>query len=157
MNALKIPLDLSNGHFYENNRIEEKNMEKAVTAFIQLLIYSSNGDFKPDYFFGFSLKNCQYENIYMQGKNKLVIDEEINKRKNSDFAKKLKEVIQKFEPRLKKDTVEVSTFTKEENRNIKGKKGENVEVFLVVVVINIKGILINGQEYNKDFKLNIWS
>lgn len=157
MNALKIPLDLSNGNFYENNKVEEKNMEKAITAFIKLLVNSPNGSFKPDYDFGFSLQNCRFENIYMQGKNKQILNTEINKRKNSDFSKKLKETIQEFEPRLKKDTVEVSTSTTEEIKKSKEKNGKNLEFAATVVIINVKGVLINGKEYNKDFKLNIWS
>jgi len=156
MNALKVPLNFSNKNFYENNKVGEKNMETAVTAFIQLLIDSQNGSFKPYYDFGFSLNNCQFENIYMQGKNNQTINIEINKRKSSDFAKKLKENIQKFEPRLK-ENVEVETLTREEAKKNKGKNGKITEVLATVVVINIKGTLINGNQYNKEFKLNIWS
>ena len=151
INALTIPLNLSNGNFYENNKIEEKNMEKAVTAFIQLLIDSENGSFKPDYDFGFSLKNCQFENIYMQGKNKQIINIEINKRKNSDYARILKDIMQKYEPRLR-NTLQIETSTREEKENRRGKS-----ILATKVIINVKGTLINGQEYNKDFKLNIWS
>ena len=153
MNTLKTPLDLANGNLYENNKVEEKNMEKAVTGFIKLLIDSPNGSFRPDYDFGFSLKNCQYENIYTQEKSKQDIYTEINKRKNSDFSKKLKETIQKFEARLEKNSIEVATFTEAEPAG----KGKKTELAATVATINIKGVLINGQEYNKDFKLNIWS
>jgi hypothetical protein len=151
MNALRIPLNLSDGDFYDNNKVEERNIEKAVTAFIQLLIDSENGSFRPDFNFGFSLKNCQFENIYMQGKNHQIINIEINKRKNSDYARILKETILKYEPRLR-NTLQVETLTREENENRRGKN-----VMATKVIINIKGILINGEEYNKDFKLNIWS
>jgi hypothetical protein len=151
MNALKIPLNLSNGNFYENNKVEEKYMEKAVTDFIQLLIDSANGTFKADYAFGFSLKNCEFENIYMQGKNKQIINIEINKRKNSDYARILKDTILKYEPRIK-NTLQVETATREEKETKNGKS-----VWATKVIINVKGTLINGVEYNKDFKLNIWS
>jgi len=151
MKSLKIPLNLSNGNFYGNNKVEEKNMAEAVTAFVQLLVDSENGSFKPDYNFGFSLKNCQFENIYMQGKNNQVINIEINKRKNSDFAKILKESIQKYEPRLR-DTFQVETSTREEKETKNGKT-----VWATKVIINVRGFLVNGEEYNKDFKLNIWS
>ena len=150
MNLLKIPLNFSNGHFYDNNKVEEKNMEKAVTDFIQLLIDSENGSFRPDTHFGFSLKNCQFENIYMQGKNQQIINIEINKRKNSDYARILKETIQKYEPRIK--SVQVETSTKEEKENKQGKI-----LWATKVMINVRGSLINEMDYNKDFKLNIWS
>jgi len=151
MKSLKIPLNLSNGNFYENNKVEDKNMAEAVTAFIQLLVDSENGSFKSDYDFGFSLKNCQFENIFMQGKNNQIINIEINKRKNSDYAKILRETIQKYEPRLR-DSFQVETSTREEKENRKGKT-----IWATKVIINIKGFLVNGEEYNKDFKLNIWS
>jgi len=155
MTTLKTPLDLSTGGFYENNKVEEKNMEKAVTAFIKLLVESPNGSFKPDCSFGFLLKNCQYENIYAQEKNKQDIYTEVNKRKNSDFSRTLKETIQKFEPRLKKSSVEVTTSIEVEIGT--GENGRDSEFASTVAVINIKGVLINEKEYNKDFKLNIWS
>ncbi|MCL2417500.1 MAG: hypothetical protein FWD02_06160 [Bacteroidales bacterium] len=155
MTSLKTPLNISTGNFYENNKVEEKNMEKAVTAFIKLLVDSPNGSFKPDCNFGFLLKNCQYENIYAQAKNRQDIYTEVNKRKNSDFSKTLKETIQKFEPRLKKNSIEVTTSMETEVG--KGKDGEDLEFAATVVAVNIKGVLINEKEYNKDFKLNIWS
>ena len=150
MNALKIPLNLSNGHFYENNIVEEKNMEKAVTDFIQLLIDSENGSFRPDSYFGFALKNCQFENIYMQGKGNQIINIEINKRKNSDYAKILRETIHRYEPRIK--NVQIETSTQEEKENKQGRI-----VWATKVIINVRGILIDGMEYSKDFKLKIWS
>jgi len=151
MNALKIPLNFSNGHFYENNKIEERNMEKAVTDFIQLLVDSENGSFKPDKNFGFSLKNCQFENIYMQGKNKQIINIEINKRKNSDYARMLRDTIEKYEPRFR-SMIQVETSTREEKEIKNGRT-----VWATKVIINVRGTLINGVEYNRDFKLNIWS
>jgi len=144
MSGFKIPLDFSYGNFYENNCIKnndsiEKNIEKSITNFITLLVNSPNGSFKPDFSFGFSLKNYRFENTDSEDK--------INQRKiegKSDnvnnYAIDLKEAIKRFETRLQYPEVRID-FDKKQSE----------------VTIYISGILTNTKkEYNQEIKFYIW-
>jgi hypothetical protein len=144
MAGFKIPLDFSYGNFYENNcptrdENNEKNVEESIADFIMLLVNSPNGSFKPDFSFGFSLKNYRFENTDSEDK--------INQRKiegKSDnvnnYAIDLKEAIKRFETRLQSPEVKIEF----------DKKQSEVSVF-------ISGTLINTRkEYNQELKFHIW-
>ena len=144
MSGFKIPLDFSYGNFYENNCIKSnesdvKSIEKSIANFISLLINSPNSSFKPDFSFGFSLKNYRFENTDSEDK--------INQRKiegKSDnvnnYAADLKETIRRFETRLQSPEVKID-FDKKQSE----------------VTIYIAGILINTKkEYQQEIKFHIW-
>jgi hypothetical protein len=103
------------------------------------LVNSPNGSFKPDFQFGFSLKNYRFENTDSEDK--------INQRKiegKSDnvnnYAIDLKETIGRFETRLQYPEVKID-FDKKQSE----------------VTILIAGILINTKrEYTQEIKFHIW-
>ena len=108
MSGLKVPFKLSCSNVYEEN--VSKNIESSIKGFLTLLMDSANGSFKPDYDFGFTLKNTRFENSST--------DDSINKKKLAGissninaYAYELKEAIRKYEPRLLDPLVEM-TFTK---------------------------------------------
>jgi len=144
MSGFRIPLDFSYGNFYENNNLfkdetSEKGMEKSIADFISLIVNSPNGSFRPDYQFGFSLKNFRFENTDSEDK--------INQRKiagKSDnvnnYALDLKEAIKQFEARLHNPEVKVDF----------DKKLSEVTIFISGVLINFK------KEYKQEIKFHIW-
>jgi len=144
MSGFKIPLDFSYGNFYENNCVkgnesDEKSMEKSIANFVALLVNSPNGSFKPDYQFGFSLKNYRFENTDSEDK--------INQRKiegRSDnvnnYAIDLKEAIRRFETRLQNPEVKIEF----------NKKQSEVTIFIAGTLANTK------KEYQQEIKFHIW-
>ena len=143
MSGFKIPLDFSKGNFYESNCLvnkgnDDKSIEKSIVDFITLLVNSPNSSFKPDSNFGFSLKNCRFENV---DSNDKIQDKTIRgKSENFNYAKDLKDAITQFEPRLQNLKVEIN-FDKAHS------KGS----------IFISGILKSTKkEYKQDIKFHIW-
>jgi len=70
MSGFKIPLDFSTGSLFEkswwtNVRSYDSlddSIKESINDFLYLLVSSPNGSFIPDYRFGFSLRNCYFEN-----------------------------------------------------------------------------------------------
>jgi hypothetical protein len=149
MSGVKIPLDFSNETsqkgFYENNfRIVDnedidKSVEKSIADFIFLLVDSPNGSFKPDFRFGFNLKNCRFENADSEDRiNQRKIEGKSDNLNN--YAKDLKEAIKQFEPRLQNPEVKIEF----------NKKPSEVAVFISGIVMDTK------KEYKQDIKFHIW-
>ena len=146
MSGLKIPLEFSPEDFYEKNRILvepheglEKVIKKSINEFIKLLVISPNGSFKPDIRFGFSLKNCQFENTNSKDeiKGKKIGGKSDNA---NNYAKDLEKAITLFEPRLQNPEVKTD-FDKEQAK----------------VSISITGMIINtNKEYKQDLEFHIW-
>ncbi len=143
MSGFKIPLNFSQGNFYKKNcqvsdKDAEKNIEKSIADFILLLVKSRNGSFKPDVRFGFSLKNCHFENT---DSNDEIDEKKIRGKSDSfNYAKDLKEAIMQFEPRLQNPKVEID-FDKEHSKG----------------TISISGTLIDTKKnYRQDIKFHIW-
>jgi len=138
MSGFKIPLDLSNGNFFDNNRRidDEKNIKESIDDFIRLLVNSPNGSFKPDSRFGFSLKNLRFENTNEEGKirGKKIGGESDN---FDNYAKDLEKVIKQFEPRLQNPKVKI-TFDRKES------KGS------IIITDPVK-------KYTQEIKFYIWS
>jgi len=136
MSGFKIPLDFSNGNFYNNSCVED---EKSISDFIKLLISSPNGSFKPDTRFGFSLKNYRFENA--DSEDKINLRKIGGKSDNfNNYAIDLKESIKQFEPRLKITEVKID-FSKEKSE----------------VAISISGVLEDTKkEYKQDITFHIW-
>jgi len=144
MNGFKIPLDFSKGNFYENNRLlndenDDKSIEKSISDFIALLVNSPNGSFKPDSRFGFSLRNCHFENT--DSKDEIREKKIRGKSDNFNyFAQDLRDAIKQFEPRLQNPKVDID-FDKEHSKG----------------TISISGILMSTKkEYKQDIKFHIW-
>jgi len=149
MSGFRIPLDFSNESthksFYENNsRIadnenSDKSMEKAIADFIFLLVSSPNGSFKPDFRFGFNLKNFRFANADSEDKiNHRKIEGKSDNLNN--YAIDLKEAVKQFEPRLQNPEVKIE-FNKKQS-----------EVF-----VSVSGTVVDTKkEYKQDIKFHIW-
>jgi predicted component of type VI protein secretion system len=144
MNGIKIPLDFSNGIFYDNNRQSRGNeverLRKSVDDFLHLLVNTSKGSFKPQPQFGFSLTKFRFENADAEDKiNAAVIRGKSDKYSNH-YAYELKESILQFEPRLQDPEVKIE-FDKKISK----------------VSISISGQLINTkEEFMKNIVFQIW-
>jgi len=136
MSGFNIPLDFTKKSLYNSNF--QHDDETSIATFIELLVTSPNGVFKPDAQFGFSLKNCRFENANSEDKihGKKIGGKSIN----PNYAKDLNEVIKKFEPRLINTEVNI-TFSKDNSE----------------VSISISGILEETKKaYKQDIKFHIW-
>ena len=145
MSGFRIPLDFSYGNFYEtncltadNNEDTDKSIENSIADFINLLVHSPNGSFKPDSRFGFSLKNCRFEQT---NSNDEIHEKKIKgKSENFNYARDLKEAIIQFEPRLQDAKVEID-FDKEHSKG----------------TITISGMLTQKKkEYKQIIEFHIW-
>ncbi|MDR2010204.1 MAG: hypothetical protein LBQ22_06960 [Bacteroidales bacterium] len=140
MSGFKIPLKISTDNIYQGSL--SNDVEQAITDFIKLLISSSNKSFKPDRGFGFSLKNCRFEN---SDKNSKISNKKLNEKSFNDncFARDLKDALEKYESRLKNPVVEM-VFN-----------NENQEVSIIISG-NFKTKTQNKNPYKQEFKFHIW-
>ncbi len=143
MHGFKIPLNFSRGNFYQTNCPESdeesaKDTEKSIADFIKLLINSPIGSFKPDSRFGFSLKNCRFENT--NSKDEIHEKKIKGKSDNVNYARDLLKAIVQFEPRLQDPKVDID-FNKEHSKG----------------TISISGILTQTKkEYRQIIDFHIW-
>lgn len=146
MSGFKIPLDFLPADFYEKNHRSfdkndqmDKSIKTSINDFIKLLVNSSNGSFKPDARFGFSLKNCHFENASSKDeiKGKKIGGKSEN---TNNYAKDLEKAIALFEPRLQ--NLEVKTdFDKKQSK----------------ITITIVGLIVETKkEYKQELELYIW-
>jgi len=144
MSGFKIPLDFSQGNIYERNHLscdknDETSIKESISDFIRLLVSSPNGSFKPDVRFGFSLKNCQFENANSKDeiKGKKIGGKSDNA---NNYAKDLERSIELFEPRLQNLGVRTE-FDKK----------------LAKITISITGTIVaTRKEYKQDIIFHIW-
>jgi predicted component of type VI protein secretion system len=144
MSGFKIPIDFSEGNFYDNNRQSRGNeverLRKSVDDFLSLLVNTPKGSFKPQPQFGFSLTKFRFENADAEDK----INKEIIRGRSDNlydyYALELKKTILQFEPRLQNPEVEIE-FSKQTAK----------------VNISIFGKLINTkEEFKKNIIFQIW-
>lgn len=109
MGTFKIPFKISCNDIYQQNHTDD--VELSIRSIITVLVDSANGSYKPDFDFGFTLKNTRFENS--------TTDDCINRKKltgnslnTNCYAFDLKEAILKFEPRLLEPLVEMSFVRK---------------------------------------------
>jgi len=112
MSGFKIPLNISNNSIYIENFNED--IEKSIKDFINLIVDSANGSFKPDRNFGFSLKNTRFENNDKDNRINLKKINENDSDVNS-YAYDLKKVIKNYETRLLNPSVKME-FNKKNNK-----------------------------------------
>jgi len=148
MSGFKIPLEFSSiGSFYEKNRINadeknddfDKNIKESISNFIKLMVSSPNGSFKPDARFGFSLKNCHFENANSKDeiKGKKIGGKSDNA---NNYAKDLEKAIKQFEPRLQNFEVKTD-FDKKQSK----------------ISISITGLITETKkEYKQELEFHIW-
>jgi len=147
MSGFKIPLNFSNGTLFENNWVTNvkhydnisDSIRESVTDFIRLLITSPNGSFVPDAEFGFSLRNCYFENTNSKDelKGKKIGGNSDN---SNNYAKDFERAIKRFEPRLQ--NVQVKTdFEKRLSR---------MTLFLTGTIAGTK------ETFNQELTLYIW-
>jgi len=147
MSGFRIPLNLSNGAFFENNWVTHvkhydninDSVKESINDFIHLLVTSPNGSFVPDAEFGFSLRNCYFENTNSKDelKGKKIGGESYNL---NNYAKDFERAIKRFEPRLQ--NVQVKT---EFDRRL-----SKMTLFLTGTIAGTK------EEYQQKLTLYIW-
>jgi len=148
MNRFKIPVEFSpDDSFSEKdgmNIVErdddmDKNVKESIGNFIKLLVNSPNGSFKPDARFGFSLKNCHFENANSKDEIK---GKKINGRSNNanNYAKDLEKTIELFEPRL-------------QNINIKT-EFEKIQSRITIIITGTT--TETKKEYKQELEFYIW-
>jgi len=138
MSGFKIPLDLSNCNFYNNNRRidDERNLKESIDDFVKLLVNSPNGSFKPDSRFGFSLKNLRFENANEEGKirGKKIGGESEN---FDNFAKDLEKSLKQFESRLQNPKVKI-TYDRKQTKG-------------TILITDL------SKKYKQEIKFHIWT
>jgi len=112
MNGLRIPVTMT-GRFVEDNNA--KNVKASIDDFIELIVFSPNGSFKADYYFGFVFQNTKFQNSDQnsQIEAKKINGESINK---NNYAYELKMAIEDYEKRLKNVRVSINYDT--ENKKV---------------------------------------
>jgi len=147
MSGLKTPLDFSPSNFYKKNWMDDqqnegnydKSIKQSIDNFIKLLIASSNGSFKPDARFGFSLKNCEFENTNSKDeiKGKRIVGKSDNA---NNYAKDLEKAISLFEPRLRNTEIKTDYDKKQAK-----------------ITISVAGTIVEThKEYKQDIEFHIW-
>jgi hypothetical protein len=98
MNGFKLPLTMS-GNFSTENKAG--SIKESIDDFIDLIVFSPNGSFKADYYFGFVFQNTRFENSDEdeQIDAKKIHGESFNK---NNYAYDLKIAIEEYEPRIEK-------------------------------------------------------
>ncbi|MDR2971051.1 MAG: GPW/gp25 family protein [Bacteroidales bacterium] len=147
MSGFKIPLNFSNGTLFENSWVTNRNnydnikdsIKESINDFVRLLTTSPNGSFVPDYEFGFSLKNCYFENTNSKDelKGKKIGGNSDN---TNNYAKDFEQAIKKFEPRLQ--NIQVKTDFE--------KRLSQMTLFLSGTIAGTK------EEYEQKLTLYIW-
>ena len=97
MNGFKIPITMTSRFVHEN---ETKTIKSSIDDFIELLVFSANGSFKADYFFGFVFQNTKFQNADPddQIESKKIPGESYNK---NNYAYELKLAIEEYEKRIR--------------------------------------------------------
>jgi hypothetical protein len=147
MSGFKIPLNFSNGTLFENNWNTQVNhydnindsIKESITDFIRLLVTSPNGSFGPDVEFGFSLRNCYFENANSKDelKGKKIGGNSDN---SNNYAKDFERALKLFEPRLQ--NIKVKTDFE--------KRLSKMTLFLSGTITGTK------EEYKQELTLYIW-
>ena len=93
------------GRFSKEN--DTKNVKASIDDFIELIVFSANGSFKADYYFGFVFQNTKFQNSnpgdLMDAKK--IQGSSINK---NNYAYDLKLAIEEYESRMKNVRVMIS-------------------------------------------------
>jgi len=104
MNGFTIPVKMTNRFSKEN---EPKNIKTSIDDFIELIVFSANGSFKADYYFGFVFQNTKFQNSdpgdLMDAKK--IQGSSVNK---NNYAYDLKMAIEDYETRMKNVRVMIS-------------------------------------------------
>jgi predicted component of type VI protein secretion system len=144
MIGFKIPMDFSDGNFYENNLHTGKNdaeiLSKSINDSLRLIVNTPKGSFKPLPHFGFSLMNHRFENVDWEDRINAAVLRGRSDNIDAHYAFELKETILKFEPRLQNPEVEIEF----------DKKTSTVSIF-------ISGTLKGTKEkFEKNITFQIW-
>jgi len=93
------------GRFAKEN--ETKTIKASIDDFIELIVFSANGSFKADYFFGFVFQNTKFQNSDPGDlmDEKKIYGSSINK---DNYAYELKLAIEEYETRMKNVRVMIS-------------------------------------------------
>ena len=123
MNGFRIPVTMT-GRFVNEN--DTKTIKSSIDDFVELIVFSANGSFKADYFFGFVFQNTKFQNSdpNSQIESKKIIGESFNK---NNYAHELKRAIEDYEKRLKNVQVSINydTEKKKVSIDVKGRYEED--------------------------------
>ena len=84
--------------FMQDN--EKKTVKASIDDFIELIVFSANGSFKADYFFGFVFQNSKFQNADQDDHIEEVSIQGESYNKNN-YAYELKMAIEEYEKRIK--------------------------------------------------------
>jgi hypothetical protein len=129
MNGFTIPITMTGPFTQENGA---KTVKASMDDFIELIVFSPNGSFKADYYFGFVFQNTKFQN---SGEDDRIEDKKIHGESyNKDnYAYELKLAIEAYETRIR--NVRVMIYYDADYKKV--------------------SIDINGR-YEEDFKENLY-
>jgi len=138
MNGFKIPIKVTKNFVKEN---DTKTVKASLDDFIELIVFSANGSFKADYYFGFVFQNTKFQNTDHgeQIEAKKISGDSMNK---NNYAYDLKIAIEDYETRMK--NVRVVIIYEQHKKKVS---------------IDIKGIYeedFTEKIYNKNITFYIW-
>ena len=104
MNGFKIPIMMT-GRFSKEN--DTKTVKASIDDFIELIVFSANGSFKADYYFGFVFQNTKFQNSDL---GDLMDEKKIqgSSANTNNYAYDLKLAIEEYESRMKNVRVMIS-------------------------------------------------
>ena len=138
MNGFKIPIKMTDSFVKEN---DTKTVRASIDDFIELIVFSANGCFKADYYFGFVFQNTKFQNTDHgeQIESKKISGDSINK---NNYAYDLKLAIEEYETRMK--NVRVMIIYDQDNKKVSiDIRGQYEEDF-------------TEKNYNKNITFYIW-
>ena len=97
MNGFKIPITMTSRLVRTN---ETKTIKASIDDFIELIVFSANGSFKADYYFGFVFQNTKFQNTDQENQveERKIQGESYNK---DNYAYLLKTAIEEYESRIR--------------------------------------------------------
>jgi hypothetical protein len=148
--SLKIPFRIHKGHIDR-----ESDEKKSIDDFLELMVASRFGSFKPDRNFGFIFKNFKFENFDERNGTVSYSDRESDKNKNIYYEKK-----------IAGSSKNPNTFAYELKRNIEHyeKRLRNVEVKMryeqkqKIIVLRITGLIDVEKtlNYEHEIMFHVW-
>lgn len=136
---------------------ELKSVKSSIDAFLELLVFTPKGGFKPDYDFGFEFWSNEFQNFVIKNFNNRTSDTNLVNNKGENTGKEscekgLKKSIETYEPRLKNVRVDLQI---EQNNVIKKNDRFKTNDIKYDVYIKIMGEMILSNLTSKDYEKDI--
>ena len=138
-----------------------ESVKESIDAFLELLVFTSPGGFKPDHEFGFEFWSNEFQNFIINNFNNRTSDTNLVSSKGDHTDKEscekgLKKSIEIYEPRLKNVRV---TLNVEQNNKIAKTNNFRTNDIKYDVFIRITGKMIidhlASEDYIKDIQFSV--